>query len=142
MALEDDIKQAEIEEMQSKAKYRTMADEAERGGMHDMARMMRGVADDEGTHAMMMREMMHGSKQGVVPFPDRGMMTDMGFGGKVRSFPKVYGDWVDIAEDIKQAEPPDAIRVNIALESISNDDPTAEESKRWLMQRAGELGIN
>ncbi len=58
-----------------------------------------------------------------------------------RPFPQTYGDWVNLAENIKQADPSDVFRVNTALESISHDDPTADEDKRWLVKKAGELGI-
>ena len=62
-----------------------------------------------------------------------------------RPFPQTYGDWVDLAESMKSAAPNDlqlAVRVNENLEFIATDDPVhSEASKRWLMQKAGELGI-
>ncbi len=60
-----------------------------------------------------------------------------------RLLPQTYGDWVNLAEDIKSADPEawTAGWVNTALQHISEEDEAAEGSKRKLTQRAGELGI-
>ncbi len=60
-----------------------------------------------------------------------------------RPSPQTYGDWVNLAENIKSADPASwtAAWVNSALQHISEEDPAAEASKRKLMQRASELGI-
>lgn len=62
-----------------------------------------------------------------------------------RPFPRTYGDWVNLAEDIKAAAPNDlqlAAQVNDGLGYIATNDPTSSEgAKRMLMQKAGELGI-
>lgn len=59
-----------------------------------------------------------------------------------RPFPQTYGDWVNVAEDVKSKMPRDAWHiVNELLQAISEGGPVAEEAKRWLMQKAGELGV-
>ena len=59
-------------------------------------------------------------------------------------FPQTYSDWVNLAEDIKQKMPTESwYIVNDLLQVISQEEgPVAEEAKRWLMRKAGELGIS
>ena len=130
MALEDDIKKAEEEEIRSQKMYDMMAMDAEAMGMRDMAGMMRGMASDERKHAQMMGEM---------------HKRMMGSGIPDRPVPQTYMDWVDLAEDIKQKMPPESwYIINNLLLVISQEEegPVAEEAKRWLVTKAGELGIS
>lgn len=62
-------------------------------------------------------------------------------GGVSRLFPKTYGDWVDLACSIKERDPsPETVtRVNVSLFNISEKDD--DDAKRWLIEKAGELGI-
>ena len=55
--------------------------------------------------------------------------------------PRVYGDWVNLAEDIKARDPSLASKVNYNLGLILHDLPGSENAKRWLTRKAGELGI-
>lgn len=59
--------------------------------------------------------------------------------------PQTYGDWVSLAMDIKQKAGIDDFEttasVNEHLENIYSEEPSAEDSKRWLVEKAGELGI-
>ncbi len=66
-----------------------------------------------------------------------------GFGELHRPFPETYGDWVNLAENIKEKMPPESWNVvNDLLHVISQEEgPVAEEAKRWLMKKAGELRI-
>lgn len=75
-------------------------------------------------------------------FADYTAMEEMGH-PIGRPSPQTYGDWVNLAEDIKSADPASwtAAWVNEALQHISEEDPAAEGSKRKLVQRASELGI-
>lgn len=63
--------------------------------------------------------------------------------GQERPLPETYSDWVNLAMDIKEKSLDVGImaRVNTALTAISEDQPSAEEAKRWLVSKAGELGI-
>ena len=67
-----------------------------------------------------------------------------------RPFPQTYGDWVSLAEDIKgrcQGEPATIATVNYQLNTIlgaeqGTETPgAAEEAKRWLVNKAAELGL-
>ena len=64
MSLEDKIKKAEEEEVQSHERYMMMAHEAEGMGLHNMAGMMEEIASDEGRHAQVMRGMMKSGMMG------------------------------------------------------------------------------
>ncbi len=189
MALEDEIKKAEAEEMQSQEKYGMMAMDAERMGLMNMAGMMREVAGDEGRHAALMRQMMSGMmgramrESGSIYVFDgwtyatvgrtqmRGRRTDVGIEfeqvsssydqldidtvtkritealgereSSSRPFPKTYGDWVDLAMSIKEKDTTlgNAAWVNMALQHISDEDTDAEDSKRWLVDKAKEVGV-
>lgn len=56
--------------------------------------------------------------------------------------PQTYGDWVDLAEAIKDITPlGEWDTVNKPLQTISEEGPGAEEAKRWLVEKARELGI-
>ncbi len=60
-------------------------------------------------------------------------------------FPQTYGDWVELGVSIKEkvgiGDFETTTAVNNHLNSIYYSSPGTEESKRWLMQKAGELGI-
>lgn len=69
-----------------------------------------------------------------------------------RPFPKTYSDWVDLAEDIKAKYPDDPVMratANYSLSQILAEEQRSEgwsagaatEAKRWLVEKAGELGI-
>lgn len=62
--------------------------------------------------------------------------------GTGRLFPETYSDWVDLALSIKERMPEGAWGiVNNLLQVIAEGGPEAEEAKRWLVKKAGELGI-
>lgn len=58
-----------------------------------------------------------------------------------RTFPQTQGDWINLAADIKEKDPGSIFMVNAAMCDITEETGFAEEQKRWLMQKAGELGI-
>jgi len=69
-----------------------------------------------------------------------------------RPFPQTYGDWVNLAESIKQKDPTVSTswEVSHALNAILEEergeaepdaDYTADDAKRWLVEKAGELGL-
>ena len=59
-----------------------------------------------------------------------------------RPFPQTYGDWVDLSSSIKEKTPVGAhATVNNLLQIIHEGGPEAEEAKRWLVKKAGELSI-
>lgn len=54
---------------------------------------------------------------------------------------RTYGYWVDLGLDIKSKAPFLAMEVNQGLDKINEGAAGAEEAKRWLTSKAGELGI-
>jgi len=61
-----------------------------------------------------------------------------------RPLPQTYGDWVDLAEDIKDKLGDNVearMEVNKQLGYIAADVDNSETAKRWLVDKAGELGI-
>jgi len=69
-----------------------------------------------------------------------------------RPSPKTYGDWVDLAENIKERYPGDPVMrasVSYQLGIIARaeavepvvEEAEIEEAKRWLARKAGELDI-
>lgn len=65
-------------------------------------------------------------------------------GGTTRLFPQTYGDWVNLAEDIKdKVDTPEYAEINSKLGIIGGfEEGDAEEAKRWLIEKARELGIS
>ncbi len=119
MALEDEIKRAEEEEMQSQEMYGMMAIDAERMGQHDMARMMREVAGDEGRHAMMMRSMISGGGiTGVSYYWEVSNMVT----GKWMEYYKEYptqDQALQAAKDIYADTYPDAVNQHLVIKIFS-----------------------
>ncbi len=68
-----------------------------------------------------------------------------GGGTSDRLFPQTYGDWVNLAESMKEIEPvnsSDYDEINFELGVIGGfNEGDVDESKRWLMEKARELGI-
>lgn len=61
-----------------------------------------------------------------------------------RLFPQTYSDWVNLAEDIKDKYPDDPVMrasVNYQLDIVLRAEGGEDVAKRWLAERAGELGL-
>lgn len=61
-----------------------------------------------------------------------------------RPYPQTYGDWVSLAEDIKDKLGDDVearMKVNMQLGYIAADVDNSDSAKRWLAAKAIELGI-
>lgn len=57
-------------------------------------------------------------------------------------YPKTYGDWLNLGIDIKEKDPSTQTGVNKALSVIiGQDEGDVDAAKRWLLEKAGELGI-
>lgn len=62
-----------------------------------------------------------------------------------RQFPQAYTDWITLAEDIKEKLGDDVdarMEVNMQLGHISIEDEDSDNAKRWLVSKAGELGVS
>ena len=90
---------------------------------------------------MRRRHVMEQSSHGMEEFYPGGHPHAMAH----REFPENYGDWVNLAEDIKDRDPGVKAEVNKRLAAISSrdsDPPDVTAAQRWLMQKAHELGID
>lgn len=60
-----------------------------------------------------------------------------------RPFPQTYNDWVGLAYDIKEKDKKidTWTKVHECLNSIAFDEPDIDDAKRWLVNKANELGI-
>lgn len=80
----------------------------------------------------------------IVPRPDG--YTDIRFAVEAVDYPsRTYMGWVNLTEDIKDKiseEDPDYYETTHQLGIVATlEEGNPEEAKRWLMQKAGELGI-
>jgi len=148
MDLMEDIRFYIKDEKEANETYSRMANDADNAGMHDTARILRGMAADELRHKEMLEGMYYKPEFGPAREP---VVEEIKLGGKMievplgRPFPQTYMDWVNLAEDIKDRvgeDLPDYYEANRQLGIISTlEEGNPEEAKRWLTEKAGELGI-
>jgi len=64
--------------------------------------------------------------------------------GTTRPFPETYGDWVALAEDIKDrlSDPAQILVVNDAINDIAQQTDRSEAAKRYLVELAANLGVS
>lgn len=164
MGLMDEIKHYIKDEEDANATYSRMANDADNAGMHDTARILRGIAADELRHKEMLEGMYYRPEFGptttiretVLPGLERlrEIHTELPRGGSItgisgfmptespRPFPKTYGDWVNLAEDIKVKTTLYNQSVNSKLGIIGGlEEGDVDDAKRWLVGKARELSI-
>jgi len=166
MSIMDEIKFYIKDEDEAYKTYSRMANDADNAGMHKTAQILRGMAADELRHKEMLEGMYYkpefGSVRGKTLTDEiKEAYEEAKRTGKVtvspfrehRPFPRTYGDWVNLAVDIKDRYPDDPVMrasVNHSLSQILAEEEHAEgwsagstaKAKSWLMQKAGELGIS
>lgn len=122
--------------------YKERADAARDEGDNVTAQLWEHIAEEERGHYNEFKDRL--DARGPRPRPaDYMSLGDIQYPPVMhRPFPETYGDWVNLAEDIKAADPGVVFKVNYNLHLVSQDLPGAEEAKRWLMRKAGELGIS
>lgn len=140
-ALEDESKAGDI--------YRYMADVSPNT---ESAITLRALAADEDSHHNMITHLLTiaSVSYDVITQAERkmGILPS----GK-RRFPQTYGEWVDIAEELKTKYSDDFVgvaTVNFNLSIIAQEgevtpvvsESDVDDAKRWLIQKAGELGIS
>lgn len=137
MDIKDIIDEAIMDEIKDRDKYRSLAVKLDNRGYHREAGIVSGMADDEDGHANLLMTL----ASSVLILPEEEPQ-----GG--RPVPQTYGDWNNLGEDIKRTAGVDDFKtraeVNEHLYHISKEDEdpeTAQVSKRWLTQKAGELGV-
>ena len=129
-------------EIKARNSYRELSRRLEEAGFHYESNKVQTISSEEDRHSdlFMVMALDLQSEQGPEEIKLSGKMIEVKL---ERPFPKTYGDWVNLAEIIKEKHP-DLIMsesVNFRLLHISNEDSLAEDSKRWLMEKADELGI-
>jgi rubrerythrin len=125
--LRDQIK----DEDDAVAMYNGMAWSADRLGLIAKGDVFRKIRADEAKHGGLLRAMLSEMERPIKP--EEGQLQ--------RPFPKNYGDWADLGVDIKEKAPELSDGVNSCLVSISEERANIDEAKRWLVLKAGELGI-
>jgi len=175
--LMDEIKFYIKDEEDANATYTRMAGDADNAGMHDTARILKGMAADELRHKEMLEGMYYNPEKGYFTPPEleavkqrekegfyemlpgetveehvQRMEYELGhihpsqYKGGSRLFPQTYGDWINLAEDIKKHYPPGSMDVdetNFELGVIGGlEEENPEDAKRWLMEKARKLGIS
>lgn len=142
MSLKEELEEAFVEEGKAWWKYSDMARKAYDAGQPSFAVDLERIATDEYQHANMLRRMI--ASMETEPEPSRSSMAilDRSYLDEGRIFPKSYGDWITLAEDIKTADPSLTSMVNYELGLIQQELPGADDAKRWLTRKAGELNIS
>jgi len=142
MELKDVTDEAVRDEIKGRDGYRSLAMRLDNEGHHSESRIVSGMADDEDRHANLLMTMMRTIKEEPEELKLGERMIEVPLG---RLFPKTYGDWVKLGMDIKEKAGIDDFEttklVNMALNAIYEEDPSAGDKKRWLTEKASELGI-
>lgn len=145
MSLMDEIKDQITDEEKAHEMYLSMANEADNAGMHQTARNLRSIAADEDRHHTILQQMfMHPElgPEGRTWLEELAWREKSGFGELHRPFPETYSDWVNLAADIKERDPSLTPMVNGYMGIIAEITPgDVDDAKRWLVNKAGELGI-
>jgi len=115
------------------------------------AATLRSIAADEDRHHMLLSGLPASSASPLEPAPRYDTITEIERGmGKMpsgeRRFPRTYGEWIGVAEDIKARDTSveTQFEVNTALGSISNEAADPQEvskAQRYLITLAATLGI-
>lgn len=144
----DGLRKSMDEERYAVQVYKERADVARDDGDNVTAQLWEHIAEEERGHYNEFKDRLYA----IEP-----MRKYKNIGGGVESvymlkeestsrlFPKTYGDWVNLAEDIKAKcldDPVGRSNVNYQLQQIAGETKDVAEAKRWLLQKAAELGIN
>lgn len=125
------LKHQVTDEDDATASYRAFAGVADRLGHHSVGATLRGIAEDEQKHSLLLRQIV---KQ-------LSWISESGPVELQRPFPQTYDDWADLGIDIGAKDPSIKDAVYRALTKIYEGTPDADEAKRWLVNKAGELGV-
>jgi len=106
--------------------YASMAELASSLGMHSEASILMEISADEYKHHRLLTSMLGRLQEGE-PVS--------------RPFPKTYEDWANLGFDIKVKDPNADRDVDSNLASIYYGYTDQDYAKRWLVRKAGELGI-
>lgn len=155
MAFADDLEAQVRDEQDAYYTYLRMAMEADKLGRHELAIRLRGIANDEERHynalsaeflpeerpaPLLNAEELRGrqARERAEEFLER---VSQPLTLEHRPYPQTYGDWVNLAEDIKIRDPDSAPTVNDRLNVICFEEGDVDAAKHWLVDKAHELGI-
>lgn len=110
-------------------KYQSLAMVADSLGHSSAGATLRNISEDEQRHFRLLGQMV---KQ---------LSWAPGSTELNRPYPQTYGEWADLGADIKETDPDTSEEVNDALTKIAIEAPDADDAKRWLTSKAGELGV-
>ncbi len=132
MGLMDELKKEVEEEEQAYNKYVSLAQRAEAKGMQQIAAILYDIAQDEIKHAEKLKNLYARYELGPKTISPR-------------PFPQTDGEWINLSSNIKDKYSeydPMKSEVNHQLGIVmSLEEGNVDEAKRWLMQKAGELGV-
>jgi len=111
------------------ASYRAFAGIADELGHHSIGATLRGIAEDEHKHSQLLGQIVRRLSWA----PESAKLQ--------RPYPQTYGQWADLGADIKETDPNLSDEVNDALCKIAAEEPGMDDAQRFLVNKAGELGI-
>jgi len=127
----EDISEQMKSEKSAYNEYQALARFAEGLGYGATAKTLRAISEDEKRHHILLGHI-----------ADRLSYTSgLPEAELKRPFPQVYDEWADLGIDIGAKDPSITDEVQTVLTHIYAKTPSADEAKRWLIQKAGELGV-
>jgi rubrerythrin len=109
--------------------YQELAQIADNLGRYSVGTTLRQISNDESRHKSLLSGIV---KQ--VSWVSESLRLD-------RPFPQTYNDWADLGIDLGAKDPSIKDEVYNKLQAIYNGTSEADEAKRWLVRKAGELGV-
>lgn len=127
----EEIKKQLEDEKSAFDEYRATAMVADSLGHYSVGRILRDISKDEQRHSLALEQVVKQLSY-IAALPEAELK---------RPFPQTYDDWADLGIDIQAEDPTIADEVYTRLNHIYTKTPEAEDAKRWLIQKAGELGV-
>ncbi len=159
MTLVEELRGEACGEIEATKSYRSLAVRLRKTGHYNEGNLVDSIADDEDRHANLLVSMANSilSKGEPAPEPSPQRRKTREILDRIsqpfdikqdRPFPKTYGDWVELGVSIKERVGIDdfatTAQVNIHLNHIyeeEQDPTTAQVSRRWLTDKARQLGV-
>lgn len=127
----EDISKQMRDEKSAYDEYQALARFAEGLGHSATAKTLRDISEDEKRHHILL-----GYIVDRLPY-----ISELPGKGLERPFPQTYDDWADLGIDVGAKDSSIVDEVQTALTHIYAKTPEAEEAKRFLVNKAGELGV-
>lgn len=128
----DDLRMQVEDEAKAHEEYQLLAMRAETLRHPNAANTLYGIAADEKRHHDLLEQIIRTITS----------LSDMGESMQLhRLFPRTNADWADLGYDIKQKDSGLSKEVDSCLTSIYEGLANEDAAKRWLVMKAGDLGI-